>query len=302
MQDVRSPLTQTDRVTLIDTIPTADLVADWKRLDIDITGDLHGHQEIRLYRCDQTGLLFFWPGDIAGSAKLYEGLQKFAWYYAPHKWEYDAALRTLAGARRVLEIGCGDGAFVAKAMAAGMNILGIELNPQAVKVARQRGLPVELMDLADAARRHDGAMDAVCAFQVLEHVTDVRGFLEAAIRMVKPGGLLVLCVPNAEGYLREIPSRLDMPPHHMSKWSIGTFEALSQILPVDLVETHLEPLSAAHLAPYVAAKWSTYRRRWPYLAWLLNRPTAWFARLALRVGLRRFATGQSLYAVMKKRV
>jgi SAM-dependent methyltransferase len=300
MQDVRSPLTHTDRVTLIDTMPTANLVADWKQLDIDITGDLHGHEEIRLYRCDQTGLLFFWPGDVAGSAKLYEGLQRFAWYYAPHKWEYDAALRTLAGAHRVLEIGCGDGAFVAKAVAAGIDIVGIELNPQAVTVARGRGLPVELLDLGDAANRYEGAMDAVCAFQVLEHVTDVRGFLEAGIRMLKPGGLLVLCVPNAQGYLRDLPSRLDMPPHHMSKWSADTFASLSQLFPVDLVETQVEPLAKPHVSAYVAAKWSVYRRRWPYLAWLFNRPTSLLARVALRSGLRRFAAGQSLYAILKR--
>jgi SAM-dependent methyltransferase len=144
-------------------------------------------------------------------------------------------------------------------------------------------------------------MDAVCAFQVLEHVPDVRPFLEQSVALLKPGGLLVICVPNAYSYLRDLCSPLDMPPHHMSRWSARTFASLGKTLPVDLVVTRNEPLAAPHVGAYAAAKWSNYRRRFPALAWLFGRPTRRAFAVALNLGLRRFATGQSLYAVMRRR-
>jgi hypothetical protein len=87
----------------------------------------------------------------------------------------------------------------------------------------------------------------------------------------------------------------------MSRWSARTFESLGRILPVDLVLTRTEPLAAAHVPAYAAATCASYRRRYPGLGWLFGRPTRWALALALKLGLRRFATGQSLYAVMRRR-
>ena len=301
MQNVRSPLTNSEQVTLIETISSAELIRDWNEKGVDISEELKGHAEIRMYECEQTGLRFFWPLDVAGSSKLYEALQQFPWYYLPKKWEYDVALKTIAACRKAFEVGCGDGAFIAKAIAAGIDIVGIELNPKAVEAAQKRGLPVDLIDLASAADRYAGSADAVCAFQVLEHVTEIRAFIENSLRIVKPGGLLIFCVPNAEGFLRELPSPLDKPPHHMSRWSVKTFASLSQIFPVDLVSTAFEPLSSPQVGAYVASKWSMMRRRFPHFRWLFTRLTRRAVSVIFRLGLRRFASGQALYAVLKKR-
>ena len=51
---------------------------------------------------------FYTPSELAGSASLYEQLQKFDWYYMPEKWEFRQALSWIQaehGVRRLLEVG-----------------------------------------------------------------------------------------------------------------------------------------------------------------------------------------------------
>ena len=302
--DVTSPLSRSRDVTLLRSFPVPEIIEQWRRdFGIDVAGEIGHRQEIRLYRCDASGLLFFWPDDVAGSGRLYEQLQKFDWYYDPHKWEHRVALDDLrqVARGRVMEVGCGEGSFVADGLKAGFNISGIEINDAAVAAAKARGLPVQKTDLADAAAASAGQLDAVCAFQVLEHVVDPRGFLEHCVRLLKPGGLLVLCVPNAESYVKDLPNLLDMPPHHMSRWSAGAFSWLSNILPVELVCTRFEPLQPAHVAGRAAAGRIAWRRRHPALGWVYNRGTQALVAAALRLGLRRLARGQSLYVVLRRR-
>ena len=80
MSQATSPLTRTADVTLLKTIEVAHLVDRWRReLDIDVAPEIGHHEQIRLYRCNATGLEFFWPADVAGSGHLYELFQKFPW-------------------------------------------------------------------------------------------------------------------------------------------------------------------------------------------------------------------------------
>jgi 2-polyprenyl-3-methyl-5-hydroxy-6-metoxy-1,4-benzoquinol methylase len=303
MGEISSPLAGTQNVTLLRVIQGRDLIERWQReYGIDVTAELRGHQEIHLYRCETTGLEFYWPRDVNGSSRLYEQLQKYEWYYEPHKWEHRVALKDLKslGKARVMEVGCGDGAFVADALRAGIDVRGIEINPAAVQAAKSRGLPVEHIDLSDAATNFAGSMDAVCAFQVLEHVSDPRGFLEHCVRMLKAGGVLILCVPNAESFLKDQSVLLDMPPHHMLRWSVRSFASLTSLMPVDLVLTRLEPLRRTHVGSYAAARCVAWRRKAPALAWLFGKPTRAAIGLSMRAGLRHLATGQSLYALLRR--
>ncbi len=198
-----SPLTGSNDVTLLKVIPIEQLIHDWQcgRLHIDITEELRGHKEIRLYQCNQTKLKFFFPFDIAGSDKLYEKLQSLDWYYMSDKWEYKVALKDLVGCEKILEIGSGFGAFIRNGVDINLNIRGIELNETAVRVAQEEALPVEYLSLEEAADLYSESMDAVCNFQVLEHVPNPRDFVDWSVNMLRPHGKLIYCVPNAESFL-----------------------------------------------------------------------------------------------------
>ena len=61
-EQIRSPLTGSPHVSLVKTIPTSHLIHQWLRTyRIDIADEFHGLDEIRQYRCNQTGLIFFRP-------------------------------------------------------------------------------------------------------------------------------------------------------------------------------------------------------------------------------------------------
>jgi SAM-dependent methyltransferase len=117
----------------------------------------------------------------------------------------------------VLDVGCGSGAMLLALRAAGWRAHGVELDPGAVAAARAAGLEdVRAGDLLDADLPAE-SFDVVRFWHSLEHVRSPRAQLEEARRLVRPGGALVLGVPNAASLLaRTFRARwfyLDVPRH-----------------------------------------------------------------------------------------
>jgi 2-polyprenyl-3-methyl-5-hydroxy-6-metoxy-1,4-benzoquinol methylase len=296
-----SPLTDSEDVTLISVMQSSKLINEWKRqFQIDITTELSRSEEIYLYQCNQTKLFFFAPSNISGSGWLYEQLQKFDWFYMPHKWEHQIALQDLKDCRKVIEVGCAFGAFVELGLKAGLNIQGIELNEAAVTVAQSRNLPVRNMNLKDFADSHPESLDALCSFQVLEHIPNPKDFLEWSIRSLKVGGKLIICVPNSESFLKHQYNLLDMPPHHMLKWTKSAFCSLEKLFPIKLEKAVREPLASYHVSGYLGSYSSYFRTHNPLSALLFNRHTLRLYERLLQLGLRKYLTGQSLYVQFRK--
>jgi SAM-dependent methyltransferase len=100
------------------------------------------------------------------------------------------AAEELAGARSVLDVGCGEGQVARLAAAGGAaRVVGIDPTWNQVVVARQRGGgPVYARADADAVPFPDGAFDAVVACLVFEHIRAVDAAIAEVARVLRPGG------------------------------------------------------------------------------------------------------------------
>jgi 2-polyprenyl-3-methyl-5-hydroxy-6-metoxy-1,4-benzoquinol methylase len=300
-ETVVCPLTGSRNVSRIRAYSVDRLVADWKeRFSLDIRGEFEGISEIGMWMSHDTGLLFFVPGRAAGSSRIYAGLQAIEGYYRPNRWEHEFALGCMRPGQRILEVGCGVGAFVEAGRGLGLDISGIEINETAVAEAQGRGLPVTLTRLADFAESYPHSVDVLCGFQVLEHTPEPRTFIEACMAIVKPGGRIVFGVPNADGFLKHYHEPLDLPPHHMLRWSAAAFKSLERIFSVRLERIGYEPLQEWHVGVFVE---SLVERTRPYgLAPLLDRGRV--RKLAAKIvgsRLREWLRGHTICAVLECR-
>lgn len=106
-------------------------------------------------------------------------------------------LRRLKGGR-LLDIGCGNGAYTI-AMADGFtDVVGIDIEPDRLDLFRAApGHTIEVHHMsADSTSFEDGSFDAVTAIETIEHVDDPSAVAREVRRVLKPGGVFYLTTPN----------------------------------------------------------------------------------------------------------
>jgi 2-polyprenyl-3-methyl-5-hydroxy-6-metoxy-1,4-benzoquinol methylase len=104
-------------------------------------------------------------------------------------------------AAAVLELGCGFGSFLQALKDRGYtNVKAIDLIPECCAYVRDEiGVPAECADVIDFLSADEGRYDAIVAFDVIEHFNknEIVGIMERLHEILKPGGVLVIRVPNA---------------------------------------------------------------------------------------------------------
>jgi SAM-dependent methyltransferase len=162
-----------------------------------------------------------------------------------------------AGARTVLELGCGTGNDAARLAGEGYSVTAIDLSAEAVEQARARFGSVVRFDVADVTRRlpfPDGGFDAVMSNVALHMFPDgvTRGVFAEVGRVVRAGGLFLFHVNALEDRpLRaaRLPAR-QIEPDYVAEESGQTMHFFSEVYLRELLtgwrEVQLGPVQVPH--------------------------------------------------------
>jgi SAM-dependent methyltransferase len=150
-----------------------------------------------------------------------------------------AAARRHRPSGRLLDVGCGTGLLVKMAGEAGYDAWGVEISARLSRHAREvLGLNVIHSDLAGAGFP-DGHFDVVVLSHVLEHLTDPEHVFRDIRRVLAPGGVAIVEVPNMAGLqvplMREMWSGW-MPNMHVWQFTPKTLEATLRRLRLEPLE------------------------------------------------------------------
>jgi SAM-dependent methyltransferase len=154
-----------------------------------------------------------------------------------------ALLRRLAmPPARVLDAGAGQGRFVAAARAAGYDAFGIEPAQRGLGRARALAAPVHGVSIQEADIA-TGSLDAVTLWHVLEHLADPAAALKRIAGWLRPGGGLLLSVPNLGSAQARLGGErwyhLDVPRHRTHFTPAGVTRLLER--------SGLAPVAVHHL-------------------------------------------------------
>ncbi len=180
-------------------------------------------------------------------------------------WKHGKYITNRKKNGRLLDIGCATGIFLNwMKNKEKWETYGIEINPNAAEIARERYKLNVKSGTLDQAAFSDGFFDAVTLWDVLEHVHDPRGQLSEIHRILKKDGLLVCRVPN----YGSLDSRLFGAywagldaPRHLYVFTISVLEKLLRDTGFSVI--YRDPSSGSYPAFLLSLRFYMVARRVP---------------------------------------
>jgi 2-polyprenyl-3-methyl-5-hydroxy-6-metoxy-1,4-benzoquinol methylase len=182
-----------------------------------VTGEV-----FRVVRCVGCGLSYVNPRPVATELGRYypqthQGSAPAAYERADARPRVKFVSALLGGPPgRILDVGCGKGLLLAGLRATGWEVAGTELSEVSSRFATAAGIAVHHAPVEECSFEA-GSFDVVTLYHSLEHMTDPMRTLTAVHRLVRPGGFLVVEVPNfGSWYAKAFGDawfHLDVPRH-----------------------------------------------------------------------------------------
>lgn len=294
MESIVSPLTG-NKVEFVEDLSTKTIVGLYQTLGVNVASYFTNLSKISIYRCVDTGYRFYYPFNVMGNDLFYEDLQTLRSTYYPLRWEHKNAVKYIKDGDSVLDIGCGSGSFLAmlKQERKGITAKGLEFNQKAIRSALEKGLDIEAAFIEKYSEEHAAEYDVVSSFQVLEHIVNVQSFIGSAIKCLKPGGRLIIGVPNNHPYINgtEKFHALNLPPHHAGLWNKKALSALAELYNLNIVTCLYDPFANVDYATQYLIDNSSFKG-------LLKKLRPWIRRYFYYT--RAFRKGQGITMIYSK--
>lgn len=172
-------------------------------------------EEVRFYAAEFEGFM----ASRAGTAGGWHGAESHIAANESTRGRRMRYLRPLlAPGARVLEVGCSSGFMLWPLAAEGFECTGIEPSGVFSEFVRHRGLSVYPSFEALTEAEPDRLFDVIQHFFVLEHIADPLAFLRAQAARLRPGGKVVVEIPNAADPLYRV---YDIPAFERFYWSLA---------------------------------------------------------------------------------
>ena len=212
----------------------------------------------------------------------------------PLRQEWDHYARHLdaptPGHNRLLDVGCGNGEFLARARQQGWEVHGIDLDEAALQHARAAGIEVTRGPITPEAFSAE-SFDTITSHQVIEHVHDPRTFVESLYTWLKPGGRVWLGTPNNDSTLhRQFGADwCDLhPPQHLVLLAPNALRTMlssagfvgTRLLPRGYLDSHFYSQSRELRDSPDVGDWTSLNtsdaRSTPWLTRVVLETRAWF--------------------------
>ena len=165
------------------------------------------HPPFRLVECERCGLVYRNPierayeldsiyADAMPSRELLQGLHDTQ--LPAYRAQASRLFHFLGRRGSGLEVGSYVGAFLAAAREVGVHFEGVDVNAEANAFTRSLGFTVHDGDLESLVRQQP--VDAIAIWNTFDQLPDPRATANAAWRLLQPGGVFVIRVPNGEFY------------------------------------------------------------------------------------------------------
>lgn len=149
---------------------------------------------------------------------------------------------------KLLDVGCGGGRFMSRMGRRGWEVEGIDFDEKATsKITRRYGIKTYTGGLL-SYKLPDASYDAITMSHTIEHLFDPEKTLAECMRILKPGGRLVITTPNVEGVAAMLFGRFWRgwePPRHLHLFSVKTLQNILLKTGFDISEIRTSSAGAA---------------------------------------------------------